>query len=92
MLLGILQASSKHEHKIYTAKRAKFTLPKNDKTTYADQLMNELKELVEQPTTINHQYRSWISENSWKIIDAKAEARRIGNMELIGKLKKELMI
>jgi xylose isomerase len=56
---------------MYTAKHFKFHLPKAHQITYADKLMNELTELVEKPLTINHKYRSWISETSQKIINAK---------------------
>ena len=49
--------------------------------------MEELAELIEKPTTIDQRYESWISDVSWKLIDAKAEARRCGDASKVKNLK-----
>jgi hypothetical protein len=40
--------------------------------------------------TVNHQFQSWISDGTWKIINATTNARRNEDREAITKLKKEL--
>ena len=80
MLVGILRAESKRQHRRYVLKRTKYTLPvRSEDKNRADILMEELAELIEKPASIDHRYESWISAASWKLIDAKAEARRCGN-------------
>jgi flagellar assembly factor FliW len=41
---------------------------------YADKLMEELSMLIQKPAAINQRYELRISDSSWKIIDAKAQA------------------
>ena len=49
--------------------------------------MEELAELIEKPARIDQRYESWISADSWKLVDAKAEARRCGDMQAVSRLK-----
>jgi hypothetical protein len=53
-----------------------------------DWMWSMMRKDTEKPRMVNDQNRSWITESTWKIINAKADATRKGNSEMIGKLKK----
>jgi hypothetical protein len=63
----------------------------NEKTG-ADMLIEELAAVIERPniTTTNQKSRLWISEKSWKFVDKKSEARKMGKTKLVKSLKKQL--
>lgn len=91
MLLGVLKLESKKQHQRYVNTRTRFSLPiRSEDKTRADLLMEELTELIEKPARIDQRYESWISDASWKLIDAKAEARRRGNVREVKSLKSQL--
>jgi len=80
MVMGILRLDYTRQHKRYVEKRARFNfhIRPEDKER-ADFLMEELASLIEKPITADPKYSSWISAESWKLVDSKAEARRCGN-------------
>jgi exonuclease III len=88
MLVGILRTDSKRQHRRYVNKRARYSLQiRSEDKSRADHLMEELTELIEKPARIDQRYESWISANSWKLVDAKAEARRCGDAQAVSRLK-----
>jgi hypothetical protein len=44
-----------------------------------DNLTDELADLIDQPAKAYPEYFTWGLNGSWKLVDAKAEARRCGN-------------
>lgn len=92
MLVGVLRSGSKRQHRSYIGKRARFSLPiRAQDRSRADQLMDELVELIEKPTPRDQRHESWISDATWKLVDAKAAARKRGNAQAAVKsLKKQI--
>ena len=91
MLVGILRTESKRQHQRYVRTRTRFSnqIRTEDKSR-ADHLMEELAELIEGTPSIDSRKASWISDESWKLINAKAEARRCGNAQVARSLKRLL--
>jgi Reverse transcriptase (RNA-dependent DNA polymerase) len=84
MLKGTLKLDTEKEHNKYVKKRTHIpnNIMENEKT-YVDELMDELTTLVKQPTHYegedDSRRASWISENTWAMMEMKAEARRVGD-------------
>jgi hypothetical protein len=59
---------------------------------YANKLMEELKhDMPKPPPKADQRYQSWISQETWKVIDAKAEVRHCGDTEKVRELKKMVL-
>ena len=91
MLLGVLKSGSTRQHKHYVNSRSRYSLEiRPEDKTRADFLMEELTELIEKPPSSDPQSESWISEATWKLFDAKAQARRRGDSVTAKNLKKPI--
>jgi hypothetical protein len=55
--------------------------------TQADKILEELEKDIKKPPKKDMRQQSWISAETWLLIDRKAEARRIGQSELVNELK-----
>ena len=91
MLLGVLKSGSTRQHKHYVNSRSRYSLEiRPEDKTRADFLMEELTEFIEKPPSSDPQSESWISEATWKLFDAKAQARRRGDSVTAKNLKKPI--
>jgi hypothetical protein len=73
-------------------KRSRFpiSIPPNERNP-ADIILEELSEATNKPDSKEEdRSRSWISMETWKLIDMKADARRVGNEDRIKELKKRV--
>jgi acetylornithine deacetylase/succinyl-diaminopimelate desuccinylase-like protein len=73
-----LQSNSKHRS--YMRSRRNYPTLGEGTINAADKIMVELTEATKHANkqTISNRTNSWISERSWNLVDAKAEARRTG--------------
>jgi exonuclease III len=92
LVKGVMRLQSTTEHHRYMKKRSKYPIViPPDKHSPADKIFEELSEAIEKPERKeDDRLKSWISPESWKLIDMKADARRIGNLDLVKELKKRV--
>jgi exonuclease III len=90
MLVAGLDVDTETQERKYVAMRSKPQIDTNPQNANAaDKLMEEIKMAIPKPPKKpDHRYQSWISEDTWKAIDAKAEARRCGDTQKVLELKK----
>jgi hypothetical protein len=89
-----LYLQPKEEHRNYVSKRTKFpiTSPINQQNK-ADEILKELMETVKSADVQKQsedRKTSWISDETWQLIDQKASARKSGNDERAKEIAKEL--
>lgn len=83
---------SERSHRRYVGSRKAFPIPKQkpEEMSKADAILAELSEHAQHSRSHDGRQSSWISSETWKLIDQKAEARRTGNAERLRCLKKEV--
>jgi hypothetical protein len=84
--------ASERSHRRYVGSRKAFPIPKQkpDDMSRADAILAELPEHAQQSRSHDGRQSSWISSETWKLIDQKAEERRTGNVEWLRCLKREV--
>ena len=97
MVIGVIRTGSRHEHKRYIKGRSKFEWKNHtgngtgtEEVARIDALFDELVDLIKKPTIVDGRDSSWISEKTWKFIDAKAEARKRGDRKAIAEARKNM--
>ena len=91
MVKGILRIDLKKNQKKYMCQRTRYPVRKPKDPSRADVLLAELCNHVEKITPEpDSRKQSWISNDTWKLVDQKAEARKIGNTEQTHRLKRVL--
>ena len=73
-------------------KRTRFpiNIPPNERNP-ADVILEELSEAIKKPIPKEQdRSRSWISTETWRLIDMKVDARRVGNGDRVQELKKRV--
>jgi len=91
MILGVLKVGARRTHCRYMSRR--MTFPKSLKPkdpSEVDEIFETLVSLVEKKQPIDSRKKSWISDATWQLIDGKSEARRVGNMDSMQELKKQI--
>ena len=80
MVIGVIRWGSRKEQKRYICKRSRFEwrCPAEEKNK-VDILSDELVDIIQKPTRVDGRDNSWISRGTWKLMDAKAEARKRGD-------------
>jgi hypothetical protein len=92
MLKCRMTLASERSHRRYVGSRKAFPIPKQkpDDMSRADAILAELSENAQQSRSHDGRQSSWISSETRKLIDQKAEARRTGNVERLRCLKREV--
>jgi hypothetical protein len=90
MIVAALRTDTILEHRSYVKKRSKFPFQPKHPLSRTDLLMEELKRSINQPIHQNSRHNSWISNTTWRIMDAKAVARKRGDSEKAKNLSKLL--
>ena len=88
-LVATLRVGNPREHRRYVRGRERFPLPPPtlEQSSEADLLLSTLRENRTKRGTGNGRRQSWISEETWSWIDAKAMARRRGDSAELRRLK-----
>jgi hypothetical protein len=79
-----LKLVSKREHRQYVQKRELYPISVPlEKQNLADKLLADLADSIKPPSKDpgNHRHNSWISEATWKLLDQKSTARRMGRRD-----------
>jgi hypothetical protein len=78
MVLGTIRSAKLKENRVYLRGRRKFPLetPTVRPMTQADCLFEDLRSSVERPENQVSRRASWISDESWKLIDTRLALRR----------------
>jgi len=92
MLKCKMTLASEYSHRRYVRSRKAFPIPKQkpEEMSRADAILAELSDHAEHSRSHDGRQSSWISIDTWKLIDQKAEARRTGNVEQLRCLKREV--
>jgi hypothetical protein len=83
MIMGTIASRPKRENKSYSRSRKSFPL-KRDKVTpinKADSIFDEIKSFVEKDARTTHRWSSWISPETWKLVDSREALRRNGEKQ-----------
>jgi hypothetical protein len=91
MLIATLRVGSEKHHQRYTRSRAMYSIRpiRIDKANEADKILAELAENAKGEVKTNGRRESWISTETWSLIDQRATARRVGkNTESTDNLKR----
>jgi hypothetical protein len=94
MVMGTIASSPKREKKSYSRSRKSFPLKRNKITPInrADSIFDEIKSFVEKHTRTTQRWSSWISPETWKLMDSREALRRHGKTQCAegGKLSKKI--
>ena len=91
-LVGTLRLVSEKEHRRYVNSRSKYPIsptPRNERSR-AEELLAELREAATPPPKEPGRTNSWISSATWRLIDQKAMARKIGDSLQLRSLKRRV--
>ena len=90
MLVATLRVGSEKHHQRYTRSRAMYSIRpiRIEKANEADRILAELAENAKGKEKTNGRKVSWISTETWSLIDQRATARRVGNNESSDNLKR----
>jgi exonuclease III len=83
MVMGTIASRPKRENRSFSRSRKSFTL-KRDKITpinKADSIFDEIKSFVEKDARTTRRWLSWISPETWKLVDSRAALRRHGKTQ-----------
>jgi hypothetical protein len=83
MVMGTIASRPKRENKCYSRSRKSFPLKRNKITPInkADSIFDEIKSLVEKDTRATRRWPSWISQETWKLVESRAALRRHGKTQ-----------
>jgi hypothetical protein len=83
MVMGTIASRPKRENKSYSRSRKSFTLKRNKITPInkADSIFDEIKSFVEKDARTTRRWSSWISPETWKLVDSRAAVRRHGKTQ-----------
>jgi hypothetical protein len=83
MVMGTIASRPKRENKSYSRSRKSFPLKRNKITPInkADSIFDEIKAFVEKDACTTRRWLSWISPETWKLVDSRAELRRHGKTQ-----------
>ncbi len=91
LLKATLKPQQTREHQKYLKKRQQFPIKViPDNNNQADTLMTNLEARIKPTKSQSSRDNSWISNDTWKLIDRKAMARRSNNQPLMKGLGKEI--
>jgi len=78
MVVGRITSATRSQNCSYLRSRTRYPLgpPRGGPLTQVDSIFQELKKSVAPPPPRKRNYRSWISDNTWKLVDARAALRR----------------
>ena len=84
VLVAKVRLSSKRHHRRYARSRSTYPIPKlkPEDMTPAERLLAELTEAADKGSKTNGRDNSWISDRTWKLMDRKADARKMGSTTL----------
>jgi hypothetical protein len=76
--MGTIASRPKRENKSYSRSRKSFPLKRNKITPInkADSIFDEIKSFVEKDTRATRRWSSWISPETWKLVDSRVALRR----------------
>jgi exonuclease III len=88
MVMGTIASRPKRENKSYSRSRKSFPLKRNKITPInkADSIFDEIKSFVEKDTRATRRWSSWISPETWKLVDSRAALRRHGKTQCANEL------
>jgi hypothetical protein len=90
MVLAGLNVDNKYREKIYITRRARLDIKIKD-ATRVDTILEELKdEVPKRNRKVEDRKQSWISLETWKLIDQKVSARRHRKTNLCKVLRKKI--
>jgi hypothetical protein len=77
MVMGTIASRPKSENKFYSRSRKSFPLKRNKITPInkADSNFDEIKSFVEKDARTTRRWSSWISPETWKLVDSRAALR-----------------
>ena len=78
MVVGRITSATRSKNRSYLRSRTRYPLgpPRSGPLTQVDSIFQELKNEVDPPPPRQRNYRSWISDSTWKLVDARASLRR----------------
>ena len=76
MVVGCLRSSPEREHACYIMGRRKMLLRPPTKPTREDGIFGALRRAVPKPHARDRHKNSWISEETWRLIDERVSTRR----------------
>ena len=84
-----LRLGSVKHHQRYVRSRSSFPIPSPSDSAgnQGDRLLSELQSAVKSQSS-NGRNASWISNDTWRLIDQKASARKLGQSDRVHSLKK----
>jgi hypothetical protein len=83
MVMGTIASRPKRDKKSYSRSRKSFPL-KKDKVTpinKADSIFDEIKSFMEKDARTTRRWSSWISPETWKLVDSRAALQRNGKKQ-----------
>ena len=80
LLKGIIKSVGERHHRRYVRSRQTYPIRKlkPSEQSEADVLLEEITEKILKDKVTNSRQQSWISDNTWKLIDQRIEARQRG--------------
>jgi hypothetical protein len=77
MVMGTIDSRPKRKNKSYYRSRKSFPLKRNTVTPInkADSIFDEIKSFVEKDARTARRWSSWISPETWKLVDSRAALR-----------------
>jgi hypothetical protein len=83
MVMGGIASRPKRENKSYSSSRKSFPLKRNKITPInkADSIFDEIKSFVEKDARTTRRWSSWISQETWKLVDSRAALRQHGKTQ-----------
>jgi hypothetical protein len=83
MVMGNIASRPKRENKSYSRSRKSFPLKRNKITPINkdDSIFDEIKSFVEKDAPNTRRWSSWISPETWKLVDSRAALRRHGKTQ-----------
>ena len=84
-IIGTVRLVAKRHHRRYARSRSMYPIPKlkPEEMNRADKLLAELAEHAAKKKKTDGRNNSWISDRTWKLLDRKADARKMGSTELM---------
>ena len=79
MMVGKITSATRSRNRSYLRSRTRYPLgpPRRGPLTQVDLIFQELQRAVDPPPPRERSHRSWISANTWKLVDARASLRRV---------------
>ena len=76
MILGYLRSAALREYQCYLRRRTQLPLRSPKRLTREDTTFAELRRAVPKPPERERRRVSWISEETWRVIDVRISLRR----------------